>query len=88
MSTVVKILRTSELDLRIHTVVRHKGGNKTPACAKCGRSHSWVCRDGSTSCFKKGHFTRECPKSRQSNGNEDNRAQSSSVSPPDRAASK
>ncbi|WMV32397.1 hypothetical protein MTR67_025782 [Solanum verrucosum] len=68
-----------------------QGGTKTPACAKCGRSHSGVCRDGSTSCFKcgqNGHFMRECPKGRQSNGNGGNRVQSSSVAPPDRAASR
>ncbi|WMV09084.1 hypothetical protein MTR67_002469 [Solanum verrucosum] len=68
-----------------------QGGTKTLACAKCGRSHSGVCHDGSTSCFKcgqKGHFMRECPKRRQSNGNGGNRAQSSSVDPPDRAASR
>ncbi|KAH0676229.1 hypothetical protein KY285_024030 [Solanum tuberosum] len=38
-----------------------QGGTKTPACAKCGRSHSGVCRDSSTSCFKcgqNGHFMR------------------------------
>uniref|UniRef100_M1DRU7 Gag-pol polyprotein n=1 Tax=Solanum tuberosum TaxID=4113 RepID=M1DRU7_SOLTU len=29
-------------------------GSKTPACAKCGRSHSGMCRDDSTSCFKYG----------------------------------
>ncbi|WMV07605.1 hypothetical protein MTR67_000990 [Solanum verrucosum] len=68
-----------------------QGGTKTPACAKCGRSHSGVCRDGATSFFKcgqNGYFVRECPKSRQSNGNESNRAQSSSVAPPDRVASR
>ncbi|WMV19397.1 hypothetical protein MTR67_012782 [Solanum verrucosum] len=67
------------------------GGTKTPACAKCGRSHSRVCHDGSTSCFKCGrnsHFTRECLKSRQSNGNGGNKAQSFSVAPPDRVASR
>ncbi|WMV38236.1 hypothetical protein MTR67_031621 [Solanum verrucosum] len=29
-----------------------QGGTKTPACAKCGRSHSGICRDDSTSCFQ------------------------------------
>ncbi|KAH0732763.1 hypothetical protein KY289_003951 [Solanum tuberosum] len=51
-------------------------GTKTPGCAKCGRSHSGMCRDDSTSFFKcgqNGHFMRECPKSRQSNGGEGNR---------------
>ncbi|WMV19413.1 hypothetical protein MTR67_012798 [Solanum verrucosum] len=68
-----------------------QGGTKTPACAKCGRNHSRVCSDGSTSCFKcgqNGHFTRECLNRRQSNGNGGNKAQSSSVAPLDRAASR
>ncbi|KAH0745853.1 hypothetical protein KY285_007510 [Solanum tuberosum] len=55
---------------------RAQRGTKTPACAKCGRSHSGVCRDGSTSYFKCGqncHFMRECLKSKQSNGGEGNR---------------
>ncbi|WMV49790.1 hypothetical protein MTR67_043175 [Solanum verrucosum] len=56
-----------------------QGGTKTHACAKCGTSHSGVCRDDSTSCFM-----RECPKRRQSNGNGGNRAQSFSAVPPDR----
>ncbi|WMV38171.1 hypothetical protein MTR67_031556 [Solanum verrucosum] len=49
-----------------------QGGTKTLAYAKCGRSHSGMCRDGSTGCFKcvkNGHFKGKCPKSRQSNGN-------------------
>ncbi|KAK4718173.1 hypothetical protein R3W88_016511 [Solanum pinnatisectum] len=33
-----------------------------------------------------GHFIRECPKKKQGNGNGGNRAQSSLVAPPDRAA--
>ncbi|WMV40900.1 hypothetical protein MTR67_034285 [Solanum verrucosum] len=68
-----------------------QGGTKTPACAKCGRSHSGMCRDVSTSCFKCGqkcHFMREYPKIRQCNGNEGNRTQTSSVAPPDKAASR
>ncbi|WMV26066.1 hypothetical protein MTR67_019451 [Solanum verrucosum] len=28
------------------------GGTKTPACAKCGRSHSGICHDDSTSSFQ------------------------------------
>ncbi|WMV18910.1 hypothetical protein MTR67_012295 [Solanum verrucosum] len=66
-------------------------GTKNLICAKCGRSHSRVYRDDSTSCFKcgqNGHFMREYPKSRHSNGNGGNRAQSSSVAPADRHASR
>ncbi|WMV33851.1 hypothetical protein MTR67_027236 [Solanum verrucosum] len=68
-----------------------QGGTKTPAYAKCGRSHSWVCCNGSTSFFKcgqNGHIMRKCPRSRQSYGNGGNRAQSSLVAPPDRAPSR
>ncbi|WMV59048.1 hypothetical protein MTR67_052433 [Solanum verrucosum] len=68
-----------------------QGGTKTPACVKCCKSHSGVCRDGSTSCFKggqNGHFMRKCPMNMKSNGNGGNRAHSSSVAPPDRAASR
>ncbi|WMV59352.1 hypothetical protein MTR67_052737 [Solanum verrucosum] len=91
VSTIVRILITSELDLRIRKVVRHKGGTKTHVCAKCGRSQSGMCRDDSTTCIKcgqNGHFMRKCPKCRQSNSNWGIRAQSSSVAPPDRAASR
>ncbi|KAH0670709.1 hypothetical protein KY289_025202 [Solanum tuberosum] len=68
-----------------------QGSSKPPACAKCGRSHSGMCHEGSTGCFKYGqndHFMRECPKNKQGNGNGGNRAQSSSVAPPDRDASR
>ena len=64
-----------------------QGSSKPPACAKCGRNHSGICREGSLGCFKcgqNGHFMRECPKNRQGNGS--NKAQSSSVVPPDRTA--
>jgi len=63
----------------------------TVLSSKCGRSHSGVCHDGSTGCFKcgqNGHFMKECPKNRQGSGNWGNRAQFSSVAPPDRTASR
>ncbi|XP_049358906.1 uncharacterized protein LOC125823600 [Solanum verrucosum] len=65
------------------------GGNWDPVCAKCGRTHPGKCHDGSTCCFKcgqEGDFMKKCPKNRQGNGNQGNKAQSSSVAPPDRAA--
>ncbi|KAH0661922.1 hypothetical protein KY284_026853 [Solanum tuberosum] len=68
-----------------------QGGSKPLVCAKCGRNHSGMCRDGSTGCFKcgkNGHFMRECLKNKQGNGNGSNRAQSSSVAPPDRSVPK
>ncbi|KAK4733525.1 hypothetical protein R3W88_007786 [Solanum pinnatisectum] len=64
-------------------------GNWAPACAKCGRTPPGKCRDGSTGCFKygqEGYFMKDCPKNRQSNGNQVNRAQSSLIALPDRAA--
>ena len=64
-----------------------QGSSKPPVCAKCGRYHSGICREGSIGCFRcgqNGHFMRECPKNRQGNGS--NKAQSSSVVPPDRTA--
>ncbi|XP_049365830.1 uncharacterized protein LOC125830693 [Solanum verrucosum] len=60
-------------------------GSKASACARCGRTHLGKCRDGQTSCFKcgqEGHFIKECPKNRQGSGNLSNRAQASSVAPP------
>ncbi|KAK4723952.1 hypothetical protein R3W88_026731 [Solanum pinnatisectum] len=68
-----------------------QGGSKPPACAKCGRNHLGICHNGSTGCFKccqNGHFLRECPENRQGNGNRGNRAQTSLVTAPDRAASR
>ncbi|XP_049359236.1 uncharacterized protein LOC125823921 [Solanum verrucosum] len=68
-----------------------QGGNGILVCAKCGRTHSGVCRDGCIGFFKcgqNGHLMKECPKSRQGNVNGGNRAQSSSVAPPERATSR
>lgn len=65
-----------------------QGGSKPLACAKCGRNHSSSCRDGSAVYFKcgqNGNFMQDSPKKRYGNGNGGNRAQSSSIAPPDRA---
>ena len=64
-------------------------GNKPPACPKCGRNHSGICLEGSTGCFKcgqNGHFIRDCVENMQGYGNSGNKAQSSSVAPPNRVA--
>ena len=66
-----------------------QGGSKIPVIAKCGRNNSGVFCEGSTSCFKydqTGHFMRECIKNKKINESGGNRAQSSSVCPPNRAA--
>ncbi|KAH0679464.1 hypothetical protein KY284_020549 [Solanum tuberosum] len=66
-----------------------QGGSLTHACARYGRTHPGKCCDGQTGCFKcgqEGHLMKEFPKNRQGSGNPGNRAQSSSVAPPDRAA--
>ncbi|KAH0765914.1 hypothetical protein KY285_001785 [Solanum tuberosum] len=57
--------------------------------SNCSRNHPVKCCDVSTGIFKcgqEGHFMKECPKNRQGNGNQVNKAQSLSVAPPDRAA--
>ncbi|WMV49481.1 hypothetical protein MTR67_042866 [Solanum verrucosum] len=71
---------------------QHKQEGPSPSSSSASApSNKWVCQDASTSCFKcgqNGHFMRECPKSRQSNRSGANRTQSSSVAPPDLAASR
>ena len=77
--------------MNTHKVVRHRWVTNTPTCAKCGKRHLGVYRDDSIGCFKCGqndHFIRKCPKKRQSNDKEGNRAHSSSVASPDRAVSR
>ena len=47
------------------------GGSKPPACAKYGRIHSGICREGSPCCFKcgqTGNFMKECPRRNQGGG--------------------
>ncbi|KAG5631800.1 hypothetical protein H5410_003517 [Solanum commersonii] len=59
-------------ELRVAKGSMAQGGNGTPACGKCGRNHSGVCRDGFTGCFKcghNGHFVREFLKNRKGGGN-------------------
>ncbi|XP_015077310.1 uncharacterized protein LOC107021210 [Solanum pennellii] len=66
-----------------------EAGSWAPTCAKCGRNYPGKYRDGQAVCFKcgqEGHFMREYPKNKQGGGNLGNRAQSSSVDPPDKAA--
>ena len=73
------MFRLQELNMYINRVV-FWGGSKHPACAKYGRNHSGVCREGSTGCFKCGqtkHFMRNCPKNTQGSGNKGNRDKSS-----------
>ncbi|XP_069154534.1 uncharacterized protein [Solanum lycopersicum] len=56
---------------------------------KCERKISCAYRDGSSGCLKcgqNGHFMRECPMNKHVNTNGGNRAQSSSVAPPYKAA--
>ncbi|KAK4737367.1 hypothetical protein R3W88_001064 [Solanum pinnatisectum] len=68
---------------------QHKQKGPIPSSASAlARRNKRVCRDGSVGFFKcghNGHFMKECSKNRQGNGNGRNRAQSSSVAPPDRA---
>lgn len=48
-----------------------QGGNQTPACARCGRTHPRKCRQDQKGFFKygqEGHFIRECLKNMQGNG--------------------
>lgn len=68
-----------------------QGGSKISSCTKCGSSHLRLCRDGSTSCFKcdqNGHFMRVWPMNWKGNGNGGNRAESFSVAPTHKIASR
>ncbi|WMV13636.1 hypothetical protein MTR67_007021 [Solanum verrucosum] len=67
---------------------KQKGAAPSSASAPAPKNKS-TCREGSAGCFKSGqngYLMRKCSKNRQGNGNGGNRAQSSSVAPPDRAA--
>ncbi|WMV29198.1 hypothetical protein MTR67_022583 [Solanum verrucosum] len=89
VSTIVRILRTSELDLRFCKVVRHKAVLRllhvlsvVGVTRGCVVMTPLVASSGARMVI----FMRECPKNKQGSGNGGNRAQSSSVAPPDRAA--
>ncbi|XP_069148257.1 uncharacterized protein [Solanum lycopersicum] len=63
--------------------------SSAPACANCCRTHPVKCRDGHTYYFnygQEGHFIRVGPKNMQGSGNLANRAQSSLVAQPKKAA--
>ncbi|XP_069149268.1 uncharacterized protein [Solanum lycopersicum] len=62
------------LHLRIKGSVA-QGGNKPPACEKCGKNHSDTCHEGSNGCLLE---------NKQGNCNWGNRSQYLSVSPPKR----
>ncbi|XP_015078138.1 uncharacterized protein LOC107021936 [Solanum pennellii] len=72
----------------------HRGHNSQhfkvrPAISRCGRIHPGKCHDGYTGCFncgQEGYFMRECPNNKEGGETPGNSAQSSSVSPPNRAA--
>ncbi|XP_015064673.1 uncharacterized protein LOC107009879 [Solanum pennellii] len=67
---------------------KKKGPDPLSACSPAPRNKGKY-RDGSTCCFKcgeEGHFMKEWPNNRQGNGDQGNKAQSSSVSPPDKVA--
>ncbi|XP_015060394.1 uncharacterized protein LOC107006335 [Solanum pennellii] len=63
--------------------------SSAPTCANCCRTHPGKCRDGHTyyfNCGQEGHFIRVGPKNMQGSGNLANRAQSSLVAQPNKAA--
>ncbi|XP_015068745.1 uncharacterized protein LOC107013320 [Solanum pennellii] len=66
-----KLRYTEEFKNKKAKTGNESGSKKSQGCFKCGQE---------------GHFIKECPKNRQGSGNQDNRAQSSSVAPPDRDA--
>ncbi|XP_015084270.1 uncharacterized protein LOC107027686 [Solanum pennellii] len=91
VSIMARILRTSLLGQPNPMVVWNKEEFLDPTCAKCCRKHPDKCHNGKEGCFKfgqEGHFLREFPKNKQGGVNPENRDQSSSVAPPDRAATR
>ena len=85
---MARIRITSRLDQPSLKVMAQRG-SKPSACAKCGRNHSYICHEGSASCFKcdqTGHLMRECQKNKEGSGNGGNRSKSSLVAQPDRVA--
>ncbi|XP_015057469.1 uncharacterized protein LOC107003667 [Solanum pennellii] len=68
---------------------KHKGPSLPSTTTLIPKTKNIYCEKGFIGCFKRGHsnhFLRECPDNKQGSGNQSNKVQSSSGSPPDRAS--